>query len=444
MARQLRRVLVLAAFVAFAAACSAPAQSPASAPAPTTAPAAPTATATAGAPAADQAGARMVIYTTEINLLAQDLDRLPNQLGELVQAQGGYVAGVETGDDTNKDTGGVRTLVVRLKVPPEHYEATMSSLRALAVEVRSEKATTQDVTEDYSDTQTQITSLEAQHAQLLELMKRTGSVDELLKVQRQADQVRLQIDRLKGHATALERQSALATITVTAQLASAVLEREYVADLAAVRKAEADRSALLAQLNRARNADEEARIRDRLGQAELALNRAQGQLDTVTQQAQRLSLALPQPDQSAPAPFTDDQLARQHLQTRRDLREAELEQQRLTADLQAGSKDATADQLQAAILRTSELSVRLRTLQDRAGQAGVVLPTISSDEEALLVKGDGVSPAAQLGATARRAWSASLNVLTQMAGAIVFMWWVLVPLAVAGSIVVLRRPRRAI
>jgi hypothetical protein len=77
-------------------------------------------------------------------------------------------------------------VVVRLKVPPEQYEATMSAVRGLAVEVLAEKATTQDVREEYSDTQTQIASLEVSHAQLLELMKRTGSVDEPLKVQQQA------------------------------------------------------------------------------------------------------------------------------------------------------------------------------------------------------------------------------------------------------------------
>src|SRR5437660_1763707 len=97
-----------------------------------------------------QATGRMVIYTTEIAILAQDLQLLPDRLGTLVLAHGGYVAGVET-----KADAGVPTVVVRLKVPPDQYEATMSGVRNLAVDVRSEKATTQDVTEEYSDTQAQ-------------------------------------------------------------------------------------------------------------------------------------------------------------------------------------------------------------------------------------------------------------------------------------------------
>src|SRR5207249_2964244 len=98
----------------------------------------------------------------------------------------------------------------------------------------------------------------AQDAQLLELMKRTGTMDELLKVQQQADQVRLQIDRLKGRGTAWERLSSLASIGVTAQAAGQVVEQEYAVALVAVRQTEAQRAGLQSQLKRARTPEEEA------------------------------------------------------------------------------------------------------------------------------------------------------------------------------------------
>jgi ribosomal protein S8 len=380
----------------------------------------------------------MVIYTTEITLLAQDLTGLPSQLGTLVLSKGGYVAGVET-----KDDGGVPTIIVRLKVPPEQYEVTMASIRNLAVEVRGEKATTQDVTEEYSDTQTQIGSLEAQHAQLLELMKHTGSVDELLKVQQQADQVRLQIDRLKGRATALERLSALASITVTAQAAGVVLEREYVSDLSAVRQAETQQAGLVAQLKRARTPEEEAKLRDSLGQVELQLQRARQQLDRTTQTAGRLGVALPQPADEVVAVVGDDNLAAQYIQTRVDLRKAQADQQRITAELEAGAAGATPEQLQAAILHTNELSLRLKTLQDRAGQAGITLPVISPDEEAAMARVVGPATGSEALATLRRAWNLSLGALVSLGSTIVFLWWLLLPLGAAGILLARRRRRPA-
>src|SRR6266536_4226810 len=438
-----RAILFASCIVALAlAACSAgsPASSPTSPPGvaqakPTTAPAAaPTAQPAAAAkPAATSAPAnagvaqaqptptaadtssdtlllgqqlsRMVIYTTEIGVLVVDLDRLPDELGRLAQTQGGYVSGVETRTENN-----VPAVTVRLKVPPERYPATMNAIRDLAVEVRSEKATTQDVTEEYSDTQAQITSLEATHAQLLELMKRAGSVEELLKVQQQASQVRLQIDRLKGRATALERLSALASISVLAQPAGVVIERDFTTSLATV------------------------------GQAERAVQRERGRLSTLDQLATRLSIVLPTPDEAAAATASDEALPATYLQTRVDLKRAQADQQRATVELEAGARDASVTRLQEAILRTTDLTVRLKVLQDRAGQIGVTLPAVSAQEEAVMASVSGPSFDALL--ELRRAWTTSLNLLVQVGSGLLVVWWLLLPLGVA-AVLLMRRSGRA-
>jgi uncharacterized protein YqgV (UPF0045/DUF77 family) len=375
----------------------------------------------------------MVIYTTEIAILAQDLQLVPDRLGTLVVAHGGYVAGVETTTDA-----GVPTVVVRLKVPPDQYEATMSGIRNLAVDVRSEKATTQDVTEEYSDTQAQITSLEATHAQLLELMKRTGSVDELLKVQQQADEVRLQIDRLRGRGTALERLSSLASIGVTVQSAGTVIEQDYAAALAAVRQAETQRAGLQSQLKRARTPEEESGLRDKIGQADLALQRLRARLSALDQEATRLNVALPRPDETSLVSAADESLPTTYVQTRVDLRRAQADQKQLTTDLQAGVADATPDRLQVAILRTNDLTVRLKTVQDRAAQAGIVLPTISPDEEAAMAR-ITTRPAIEGVVALRKAWDASLFVLQGIGSVLVFLWWVWLPVTIAGALLVRRR-----
>jgi hypothetical protein len=397
----------------------------------------------AGTPAAQlpiaQSLGRMVIYTTEITLLAADLERVPDQLGTLVLAHGGYVAGVET-----STVGGVPTVVVRLKVPPDQYEATMGGIRNLAVDVRSEKATTQDVTEEYSDAQTQITSLEATHAQLLELMKRAGSVEELLKVQQQADQVRLQIDRLKGRATAIERLSSFASIGVTAQLASAVIEQDYSTALAAVRQAESQRAGLQSQLKRSRTPEEETSLRDKLGQADLVLQRERARVGVLDQLAGRLSIALPRPDESAAVPAADDALPAAYIQTRVDLRRAQADQQQITANLESGAQDATPDLLQAAILRTTDLTTRLKTIQERAGQVGIALPTISAAEETAMAQVPN-RPTNEGPLLLRRAWAASLTSLVSIGSALIFVWWLLLPLGLTAIWLVRRRfVRRAL
>jgi hypothetical protein len=375
----------------------------------------------------------MVIYTTEISVLVDDVERFSDELGRLALTNGGYVAGVETRNDN-----GVPTVVVRLKVPPERYQVSMSGIRGLAVEVRSEKATTQDVSEEFSDTQTQIASLEATHAQLLELMKRTGSVEELLKVQQQAGEVKLQIDRLKGRATALERLSALATVTVTAQLANLVLERDYTAALASVRQAEAQRVGLLAQLKHSRSPEEESSVRDKLGQVELALQRERTRVTTIEQLATRLAIALPRPDEATTVVASDDTLPADYLQTRVDLKRAQAEQQRITAELETGAQTSSPARLQDAILRTNSLAMKLKVIQDRAGQVGITLPTVSAQEEAAMARTG--APSLDGLVLLHRAWDTSLAWLVQLGALVVMLWWVLLPLAV-GSVLLIRRSR---
>jgi len=106
--------------------------------------------------------------------------------------------------------------------------------------------------------------------------------------------------------------------------------------------------------------------------------------------------------------------------------------------LQAGAPEAAPDRLQAAILRTNDLTVRLKTVQDRAGQAGIVLPAISNDEEAAMAQ-ITTRPTTEGVLALRRAWDASLFVLQGLGSVLVFLWWVLVPLGIAVALLVRRR-----
>ncbi len=377
---------------------------------------------------------RMIVYTADVTLLVDDLDSLPERVGTIAMARGGYVAGVET-----KDEGGVPTTIVRLKVPPQRYDETMGALRGLAVEVRDQKATTRDVTEEYSDTQTQVASLEATHAQLLELMKRTASVEELLKVQQQAAQVKLQIDRLKGRASALERLSDLASITIRGQLASAALGRDYVSERAALRKAEVTRASLELQLTRARNPEEEATIRDRLGEVQLEIERRQARLADLARKAESIHVALPAADPDGAPRQGQTDISRQYIDTRIALRRAQRAQQELTDALRAGRPDVDAAKLTEAILSVNQLSAQLKAVQERATQLGVALPTITPEQEAVLAGEVSAAGGPGLPAPVISAWNASLGLLTAAASAIVFFWWLAPILGAALAVMRLRR-----
>lgn len=388
---------------------------------------------------------RMIIYTTDLTLLVESVDAFPTQAANLALANGGYLAGVET-----KDEGGVPTVIVRLKVPPAKYEATMRGLRGLGLEVRSEKATTQDVTEEYSDVQTQLASLEATHAQLLELQKRATTVEETLKIQQEANKIKLQIDRLKGRATALERLSEFATITARAQDAAVVLQRDYVAQRSALRRAETNRANLELQLKRARTPEEEAALRDRLAEVQLEITRHQSRLAEIETRAGAARISLPTAEPAAATARPDDSLPEQYIQTRVALRRAEYDQAELTRALRAGRPGADPAALTRLILEVQRLQGQLKSIEERARQLNLALPSLSPDQEAVLAGIPG-SGGPDLLASIRAAWEASLDFLSvgmgQLVGLVVFLWWAiplvaLVAYALRRRLPALPRPAR--
>jgi hypothetical protein len=372
---------------------------------------------------------RMVIYTTDITLLVKSVAETVRAIGDIAAVQGGYIAGVENGSE-----GGVPVSTVRIKVLPDRYQATMNQLRGLAVEVAAEKATTQDVTEEYNDVQTQLASLEASHRQLLELLSRATTVEEILKIQTQANQIKLQIDRLRGRATALERLSDLATIAIRVQSAEVALGKEYTVVRGQLRQAESQYAAQLLALKRARTPEEEAAIRDKLGELALQIERASGRVREIEQKATEFAISLPRALPEDPNQISAEKdLPQQFIDARVKLRQTEALQAQLTRRLKEKlspeEQTALRAQLSEAILELSRVNLQLKTIQERATQTGVVLPQLTPEQEAVLAGTAVEATQPDLLRAIGAAWDASLillrNVLAGLLTAIVFLWWVI-------------------
>ena len=170
-----------------------------------------------------QAG-RMVIYTTEVSVLVAS----PSPARQLARRR--RDAGRRLRRWRREQGRGRRP---RHHHPPEDPARTgtssaMRQIRGLAVEVTGEKATTQDVTEEFSDVQTQLALARSEPRPASGAAGASAqNVEEILKIQEKLAQTKLQIDRLKGRETFLQRSADLATITINARPAEEVLARTF-------------------------------------------------------------------------------------------------------------------------------------------------------------------------------------------------------------------------
>ena len=162
---------------------------------------------------------RMVIKSAYLALVVEDVSASLVQITNLAAGFGGFVINSDIREDQNRFFGNIS-----FRVDSARFNEALQALRDLAADVRSESTSGQDVTEEYVDLGAKLRNLEASEAQLLELMKKAGKVDEILEVQRELVNTRGEIEQTKGRMQYLEQSSSLAYINASLEQSRLTVE----------------------------------------------------------------------------------------------------------------------------------------------------------------------------------------------------------------------------
>lgn len=179
---------------------------PGAAPAPRLAPAAPNSEPGGGSIFGED---RLIIFTANVAVRVEDVPTSVEALIAIADQYRGYVAG-----SNFSEGGGTPFASVTLKVPAENFQATLDTIRGIAEKVLSVSVNSEDVTEEFTDLDARLRSLKATEEQLIALLNRADTIEDILKVRQQLTQVRVDVERIEGRLNYLERRADLATITV--------------------------------------------------------------------------------------------------------------------------------------------------------------------------------------------------------------------------------------
>ncbi|NWJ44958.1 MAG: DUF4349 domain-containing protein [Chloroflexi bacterium] len=152
---------------------------------------------------------KMIIRNATLNVTVENMEKTLADIRALVAQQQGTIFSSNT---TVRNEQTYATLV--LQIPSGAFDETMTRLRALAYKVDSENTTSQDVTEEYVDLDSQMRNLKATEAQLLDLLKKATNVNETLTVQRELTNVRGEIERRQGRMNYLQKKSDYSLVTL--------------------------------------------------------------------------------------------------------------------------------------------------------------------------------------------------------------------------------------
>jgi hypothetical protein len=95
----------------------------------------------------------------------------------------------------------------------EQFQGVLAQIRGMG-EVSDEGSEAQDATEEYTDLEARLRTLQATEQRYLELLARAETINDILVVQDRLDGVRAQIEQVQGRINLLDSLTELATITV--------------------------------------------------------------------------------------------------------------------------------------------------------------------------------------------------------------------------------------
>lgn len=164
---------------------------------------------------------RQVIRRAHVALASDDPEQTVDDIGEATEGAGGFVAGT----DLHRE-GGVLAGTVTLRVPADELSDTLTRIEAAGVEVRSRQLSSEDVTGEVTDIESQLRNLRALETELLELLsdaRETGDTEQVLAVFDRIRETRDEIERLEGRRANLDDLVSLATIEVRIEPTDALL-----------------------------------------------------------------------------------------------------------------------------------------------------------------------------------------------------------------------------
>jgi len=116
--------------------------------------------------------------------------------------------------DTGSPSDGAALLgYVVVRVPADKFEAFVAEVSALGT-VRYEAETSDDVTQQHVDLSARLENLRAEEKRLREFFSAAKDVKDMLAIEQELSRVRGEIESLDAQVKFLERQAAMATVTI--------------------------------------------------------------------------------------------------------------------------------------------------------------------------------------------------------------------------------------
>lgn len=153
---------------------------------------------------------KMIIRDGRMNLKVTDLAKSKQRTDELVKAHGGYYASESL---SKTDYESVYTL--RIRIPANRFDPFISSLETGEGEITFREIDARDVTDQFVDLETRLTNKKNYLLRYQELLKKAGSIKEILDIEEKIRGLEEEIESTTGRLKLLSDQVQYSTLDLT-------------------------------------------------------------------------------------------------------------------------------------------------------------------------------------------------------------------------------------
>lgn len=160
---------------------------------------------------------RHVIYTANLRIRSDDIERASTRAKRFVAEAGGHIAH----ENAQSEPGEPATVAITFKIPAERYPATLDRLSKELGTRLSLSQESDDVTEQVADVESRVKSAEEAIASYRRLLDRADDIEEILSIEREISTRVSDLESLKARQRALSEQTAYATVRLNLESGTA-------------------------------------------------------------------------------------------------------------------------------------------------------------------------------------------------------------------------------
>lgn len=156
---------------------------------------------------------KKIMKDGHLSMEVSDLDETREAVEELALTYDGFISSYqEYGTDND------RSISMTIKVPVDKFSMTVDMIRKMADDITSASTSANDVTDQYVDTQARLDNEMAYEAQLITVLDKAETVEDILAVQAELNVVREKIERLEAQIDYLEDTTDYSSVYVDLSL----------------------------------------------------------------------------------------------------------------------------------------------------------------------------------------------------------------------------------